>query len=168
MNLRTLFTALMCTLIGAGAPLAASAQTKPLPYRLFADVVAARVCVPRTTFNPGDTIVWRAEVQDAAGVRLTADRIKALGLTGTIQLKDGTKVPLAFGIHPPFPNAPATDTYWAGTYYVKTDHPTGTLAWTATVSDSAGNTVSFTPIGQSNGASVLTIAEKGAAASAKP
>ncbi len=95
-----------------------------------------------------------------SGVRLTADRIKALGVTAVITLKDGTKVPLAFGVHPPFPNAPATDTYWGGAYFVKGDHPTGTLPWTLTVTDAAGNVVDYTPIGQANGLSVLTIAEK--------
>jgi hypothetical protein len=165
---RSSLSAVFALALCGATTLPAAAQTKPLPYRLYADVVAARVCIPRSTFNPGDTIVWRAEVQDAAGVRLTADRIKALGLTAAVTLKDGTRVPLAFGIHPPFPNAPATDTYWAGTYTVKMDHPTGTLPWTATVTDASGNTASFTPIGQSNGTTVLTIAEKGAAAPAKP
>jgi hypothetical protein len=149
------------------APLVASAQTKPLPYRITADVVAARVCIPRSTFNPGDTIVWRAEIEDAAGVKLTAAQIKALGITAVISLQDGTKIPLGFGVHPPFPNAPATDIYWAAAYFVKADHPTGTLPWTLTVTDAAGAVVSFQPIGQSNGVTVLTIAEKGAAAPPK-
>jgi hypothetical protein len=162
----TLLTALVLTAV-ALAPSAASAQSKPLPYRIYADVVQARVCVPKSVFNPGDTIVWRAEIDDAAGVRLTAAQIKALGIQAVIALKDGTKLPLAFGIHPPFPNAPATDLYWAVAWYVKPDHPTGTLPWTLTVTDAAGNSVGFTPIGQVNGASVLTLAEKGVAAPPK-
>jgi hypothetical protein len=158
------FIALAIALFAAITPLAAGAQSKPLPYRVYGDVVADRVCTPRLTFNPGDVIVWRVEIQDAAGVKLTADRIKALGITGVITLKDGTKLPLKYSIHPPFPNAPLTDMYWDATYKVAPDHPTGTMPWTATVTDASGNTVTFTPIGQSNGASVLTIAEKGAAA----
>jgi hypothetical protein len=151
---------------GLVTPGVAGAQTAPgkaLAYRVFADVVAARICIPRSVFNPGDTIVWRAEVQDLAGVRLNDAQVKALGITAVVTLKDGTKVPLKFGIHPPFPNPPATDTYWAGAYFVKGDHPTGTLPWTMTVSDTAGNTVNFTPIGQAPGLTVLTIAEKAAA-----
>jgi hypothetical protein len=162
----TMFAAL-AVVLGGLAPSAASAQSKPLPYRIYADVVAARVCVPRSIFNPGDTIVWRGEVDDASGVRLTAAQIKALGIVATINLKDGTKLPLSFGVHPPFPNAPATDLYWAVAWFVKPDHPTGTLPWTMTVSDAAGNTATFTPIGQSNGASVLTLAEKGVPAPPK-
>jgi len=160
--------ALTCGFLAVIAPLMAGAQTKPLPYRVYADVVADRVCTPRLTFNPGDVIVWRVEIQDAAGVKLTADRIKALGITGVIKLKDGTSLPLKYSIHPPFPNAPLTDMYWDATYKVAPDHPTGTMPWTATVTDASGSTVSFTPIGQVNGASVLTIAEKGAAAPAHP
>ena len=161
---RTLVLAL--ALFAGSAPLTAAAQAKPLPYRVYGDVVADRICTPRLTFNPGDVIVWRIEIQDAAGVKLTAARIAALGITGVITLKDGTKLPLKFGVHPPFPNAPVTDMYWDATYKVAADHPTGTMPWTATVVDTSGNTVTFTPIGQSNGASVLTIAEKGAAAPA--
>jgi len=167
MMMRTFWAALTLALGCVLVPLGAQAQTKPLPYHIFADVVMARVCIPKSTFNPGDTIVWRAEIDDAAGVKLTAAQIKTLGITGVITMKDGTKVPLAFGVHPPFPNAPATDLYWAGAWYVKPDHPTGTIPWTMTVTDAAGNVVTFTPIGQSNGASVLTLAEKGAAAPSK-
>ena len=155
--------AIACIAFAMAAPGVAGAQSAPgkaLAYRVFADVVAARICIPRNTFNPGDTIVWRAEIQDPAGVRLLDAQIKALGIQAVVTLKDGTKIPLKFGIHPPFPNPPATDTYWAGAYFVKGDHPTGTLPWTVTVTDAAGNTVNFAPIGQGNGLSVLTIAEK--------
>jgi hypothetical protein len=156
--------AIACVAFAVAGPGIAGAQTAPagkgLAYRVFADVVAARICIPRSTFNPGDTIVWRAEIQDPSGVRLTDERIKALGITAAVTFKDGTKVPLKFGIHPPFPNPPATDTYWAGALFIKNDHPTGTMPWTVTVTDAAGNTVNFTPIGQNNGLSVLTIAEK--------
>jgi hypothetical protein len=156
--------AIACVAFAVAGPGIAGAQTAPagkgLAYRVFADVVAARICIPRSTFNPGDTTVWRAEIQDPSGVRLTDERIKALGITAAVTFKDGTKVPLKFGIHPPFPNPPATDTYWAGALFIKNDHPTGTMPWTVTVTDAAGNTVNFTPIGQNNGLSVLTIAEK--------
>jgi hypothetical protein len=161
------FVAALAFVVCSLAPTGASAQSKPLPYRIFGDVVAARVCVPRSVFNPGDTIVWRGEVDDAAGVRLTAAQIKTLGIQAVITLKDGTKLPLAFGVHPPFPNAPATDLYWAVAYFVKPDHPTGTMPWTMTVTDAAGASVTFTPIGQTNGASVLTLAEKGVPAPPK-
>ncbi len=50
--------------------------------------------------------------------------------------------------------------YWSGAYFVKGDHPTGTLPWTVDLTDTAGNKVTFTPIGQANGETVLTIAEK--------
>jgi hypothetical protein len=131
-------------------------------FRVTADVVAAEICIPQSIFAPGDVIVWRAEVQDNAGVRILADAIKARGITAVVTLKDGTKVPLRFGVHPPFKNAPKTDTYWTGALFVKPTHPTGTLPWTLTVSDNTGAKATFTPIGQSVGLSVLTIAKKAA------
>ncbi len=152
---------LFALLLAVGASAPAMAQTAPA-FRVMADVVASQICIPQSIFAPGDTIVFRAEVDDDNGVRITADQIKARGITAVVTLKDGTQVPLRFGIHPPFPNVPATDTYWGGAYYVKPDHPTGTLPWSLTVSDSSGAKATFTPIGQPAGLSVLTIALKGA------
>lgn len=153
-------------LLSALVPAAAGAQSKPQAYHVMADVVHVQTCVIQQVFNPGDTIVWRADVTDPAGVRVPADKIAALGITAVVSLKDGTKVPLRFGVHPPVPSAPAHDSYWAGSYHIAADHPTGSLPWTLTVADKAGNTVVFTPIGQSIDASVLTIAQKGAPAPA--
>jgi hypothetical protein len=143
-------------------PAAAAAVPAPPGFRLSADVVAAQICIPQSIFAPGDVIVWRAEVQDNNGVRLLGDAIKARGITAVVTLKDGTQIPLRFGIHPPFKNAPKTDTYWTGSLFVKPGHPTGTLPWTLTVMDSTGAKATFTPIGQSVGLSVLTIAKKAA------
>jgi hypothetical protein len=165
MKKSTLSAVLAGAVFGMAMAGTGNAQTTPgagnaLAYRVTADVVAAKICIPQLTFNPGDTIVWRAEIQNPSGVRLSAARIKALGIEAAVVLKDGTKVPLKFGVHPPFPNAPATDTYWSAAYFVKGDHPTGTLPWTVNLTDAAGHKVTFTPIGQTNGISVLTIAEK--------
>jgi hypothetical protein len=163
------FLVAVATFASAGElmPLTGNAQSappKPLAYRIFADIVASKGCVEQTTFAPGDHIAWRAEIDDAAGVKLTAAQVKVLGITAVVKLKDGTTLPLRLNVHPPFPDAKVTDMYWSVSYAIKPDHPTGTMPWTFVVSDAAGNVVTFAPIGQSVGASVLTIAEKGAAA----
>ena len=46
---------------------------------------------------------------------------------------------------------------------LRADHPTGTLPWTLTATDTQGRTGTFTPVGQASGAAVLTIAQKGPA-----
>jgi hypothetical protein len=142
-------------------------------YRLFADVVTSGLgkpgvqgenCVTQTVFFPGDTIVWRAVIADGpTGSPLTAADVTRLGLTATVALSDGSKVPLRLGTHPPPPNAPAHSTFWSGSLSTKSDHPTGTLKWTLTVADNAGHTATFEPMGQADGSTILTLAQRAAA-----
>lgn len=133
------------------------------PFRVTADTAAANTCVPKNVYTPGEPIVFRAEIADAAtGKRLTGDEIKARGITAVIALKDGSSVKLDYGEHPPFPGVPQKDLYWSGIFPVRADHPTGTLPWTLTVSDSQGRTTTFKPIGQDVGLSVLTLVPRGA------
>lgn len=169
MQRKTLLAGLAATAAVAGiSPLAARAQSKPLAYRIAAEVVADRICIPQTIFNPGDVIVWRADITDPSGAKIDKVKAAALGLSAVVSLRDGTKIPLAMSVHPPFPNAPATESYWSASWKVQPTHPTGTLPWTLAVTDTAGNQVSFAPIGQGIGLGVLTIAEKGAAPAGGP
>jgi hypothetical protein len=143
-------------------------------YRIFADVVTSGIgrpgvqganCVTQTVFFPGDSIVFRAVVADGpTGTPLGTADIARLGLVGAVTLSDGTKIPMSLKSHPPPPNAPAHNTYWSGSTRIPVDHPTGTLKWTMTLTDKAGHTVTFAPMGQANGETVLTIAQKGPAA----
>lgn len=163
----------------------AAAQQAPAPnappvtagdksYRIFADVVTSGVgrpgvqglnCVTQTVFFPGDAIVFRAVIADGpTGTPLTAADVARLGLVAAVSLSDGSKVPLKLGFHPPPPNAPAHNTYWSGSIRMPADHPTGTLKWTLTVTDNKGHSVAFVPMGQDNGETVLTIAQKAPAA----
>ncbi len=169
-------------LTGLGlAAQAAYAQSAPAPapalpvpstgtaYRIYADVVISaasksvqgKSCVNQSIFFPGDIIVWRAVVADAAtGVELTPADVAQRGLKVVAILADGTNIPLALKNHPPPPNAPVHESYWSGALLIKPDHPTGTLPWTLTTTDSQGKTGTFTPPGQASGAAVLTIAQK--------
>lgn len=152
----------------------APAAAKPVPgtgtvYRIYADVVTSGTskgvqgvaCVQQNVFFPGDVIVWRAVIADAAtGVALTPADVAQRGLQVVATLSDGTKVTLTLKNHPPPPNAPVHESYWSGTLLVKSDHPTGTMPWTLTTTDNQGKTGTFTPPGQASGAAVLTIAQK--------
>jgi hypothetical protein len=139
-------------------------------YRLVADVVTSGVgrpgvqgapCVTQTVFFPGDTIVFRAIVADGpTGTPLSSADIARLGVVGVVTLSDGSKVNMALKSHPPPPNAPAHNTYWSGSIGIPVSHPTGTLKWTFTVTDKAGHTVNFAPMGQDNGETILTLAQK--------
>jgi hypothetical protein len=116
-------------------------------------------------FFAGGLIVWRAVIADATtGVALTAADIAQRGLKVAVTLADGTTIPVTMKLHPPPPAAPVHMSYLSGSLFIKPDHPTGTMPWTLTATDSKGNTGTFTPVGQAAGVAVLTIIPKGPAA----
>lgn len=155
----------------AGSP---AATVGDRAYRIAADVVTAGIgrpgvqgalCVNQTVFFPGDIIVFRAVVADGqSGIPLSTADVARLGVQAVVSLSDGNKVPMKLGSHPPPPNAPAHSTFWSGSIRTAPDHPTGTLKWTLTVKDKAGHSAVFTPMGQDNGTTVLTLAQKAPAA----
>jgi len=165
-------------LVGVGAASAQQAPPMNAPpvtagdkiYRLFADVVTSGIgkpgiqganCVTQTVFFPGDTIVFRAIIADGpSGTPLSAADVARLGLVATVSISDGKKVALHLGPHPAPPNAPAHSTFWSASMPTSRDHPTGTLKWTLSVSDSAGHSVIYEPMGQSDGSTVLTLAQR--------
>jgi hypothetical protein len=128
-------------------------------FRVMSDIVDEGICVHRSVFAPGDKIIWRAEIQDDDGTPITADRVKARGITAVVRLSDGT----TFALHPPVEHAPASEVFWTVPWQVPAHHRTGTLPWTLTVTDRRGGKTVFTPIGQAAGAAVLTIVKKAAA-----
>jgi hypothetical protein len=159
--------------------LPAAAQSAPgaANLRINADVVTSArqgkgvqgvVCVTQSVFAPGDTIIFRAVVTDAAGTPLTAEQITQRGVKVVVTTGEGAKIPLVYIPHPP-PNVPVPNhaLYFAVAYPVAHDHPTGTLTWTAAATDNAGHTASFAPIGQEVGVAVLQIVAKTDPASAK-
>ncbi len=148
------FTASLLLLVAAfGASRSEAAQPA---FRVMSDIVAEGVCVHQSVFAPGDTIIWRAEVQDDDGVPIPAGAIKARGIKAIVTLSDGT----AFALRPPEAHAPASEVFWTVPWQVPRHHRTGTLPWTLTVTDRSGGKTVFTPIGQAAGAAVLTIAKK--------
>lgn len=139
--------------------LAGMAQAAP-KYFVQADVVRGApgaqgaVCVSNSVFYPGEHVVWRAQVFDmATGKALTEAQVKAAGLILTATLDNGVKSTLNYEAH-----GAKKDLFWAGGWQTTAKTPTGTLKWTVTAKDKAGNTASFQPIGQDAGLAVLTVA----------
>jgi hypothetical protein len=151
--LRSLSMLLLAFVVVSGARQTEAAQPA---FRVMSDIVAEGICVHQSVFAPGDTIIWRAEVQDDDGVPIAADAIKARGITAVVTLSDGT----TFALRPPDAHAPASEVFWAVPWHVPLHHRMGTLPWTLTVTDRSGGKTVFTPIGQAAGAAVLTIAKK--------
>lgn len=139
------------------------AQAAP-KYFVQADVVRGApgaqgaVCVANSVFYPGEQVVWRAKVFDTTtGKELTEAQVKAAGLVLTASLDNGAKATLNYVPHG---SNGKMDLFWAGGWQTTGKTPTGTLKWTVTARDKAGNTATFQPIGQDVGLAVLTIAAK--------
>jgi hypothetical protein len=180
MRYLTGFAAAAFLSLGAHA-LPAAAQSAPgtvaVPLRLNADVVTSArqgkgvqgaICVAQSVFAPGDTIIFRAVVTDANNVPLTQDQLTQRGIKVVVTTGEGATIPLVYEQHPP-PNIPVPkhDLYFAAAYPISHEHPTGTLTWTAAVTDNAGHSITFAPIGQVTGVTTLQIVAKGDPASAK-
>lgn len=139
-------------------------------------------CVPNSVFFNGEMIVFRAVVYDAAtGEELSFDQIQERGITATVHM-DGTE-PLSMFFPPPMeagegaPPAEGGDEgqsegeggppaeggpppgadFFRGPFAIPADFPAGMYAWTIEVTDSAGNTAEFSPIGASAGLPSLII-----------
>jgi hypothetical protein len=163
--------AALAGLCAAAAP--AAAQTAP-NMSVEADIVTSAangpgaqgaICVSQSVFFPGSTVIFRAVVADANGTALTGDQLTARGVKVVVTTSEGATIPLVYELHPP-PNipAPARENYFAAAYHISESHPTGMLPWTMTVTDNAGHTLKFKPIGDNPGNGVLQIAAKAAPA----
>lgn len=135
-------------------------------YFVKADMVRAEegaqgaVCVPNSVFFPGEKIVFRAVVYDAAtGEELGFDAIAERGITATVKLEGAEDIamfyPPASEMPPDLP-AGAAD-YFRGPWPIPQDAPAGMYGWTVEVTDAEGNTAVFTPIGAMIGAGSVTI-----------
>ena len=118
------------------------------------------VCVASTVFQPGESVIWRAYVYDAVtGGRVTPGAIKNRDIKVQVSIDGGKTLDLAYGAHPPGAPASSQENYWTAAWSIPADFAAGTYDWTLTVTDGAGHTDSFKPIGQGIGLNQLTIAK---------
>lgn len=121
------------------------------------------VCVPNSVFYPGEMIVFRAVVYDAAtGEELTFEQVEERGITATVKMEGRDDAAMFFP--PPGGEAPAGEEgpppgseFFRGPWAIPADFPTGMYGWTIEVTDDAGNGAEFVPIGASFGAGSITI-----------
>lgn len=131
-------------------------------YFVHADMVRGAegamgaVCVINSVFHPGEKVVFRAVVYDAAtGEELQHDAIAELGLTARVMV-DGLDAFDMFYI--PFDAAtPPAMYFFRGPWAIPADFAMGEYRWNVVVTDAAGEVVTFAPIGQAIGMSSITV-----------
>jgi hypothetical protein len=131
-------------------------------YFVHADMVRGAegaqgaVCVINSVFHTGEKVVFRAVVYDAAtGEELTHDAIAERGLTAHVTV-DGVETMDMFYL--PFEaNTPPGRYYFRAPWAIPADFAMGDYAWNVEVRDTAGNVVTFAPIGQGIGLSSITV-----------
>ena len=114
------------------------------------------VCVINSVFYPGEWVIFRTVVVDAAtGEELGHDAIAELGLTATVVVDGVGEIEM---FYPPLdPNMPPPMYFFRGPWPIPADTAMGEYAWNVIVRDAAGNEVTFAPIGQGVGLSSITI-----------
>jgi hypothetical protein len=149
------------TLVAALLTLSVAFAQSPA-YFVHADLVRGAqgaqgaVCVANAVFHPGEWVIFRAVVYDAAtGEELRHEEIAELGLTAKVTI-DGVRD--IFMFYPPMEEgAPEAMSFFRGPWPIPDDMAMGDYRWNIEVKDTAGNVVNFTPIGQGAGLSSVTI-----------
>ncbi len=148
------------------ATLAGFAMAQGPAYVVNADTVrgsqnaTATSCVLTPVFKTGEQVVWRAEIYDAAtGEKLTESQVNDRGIKATVKLEDGKTFDMEYGQHPK--QAPQI-WLWTAAWAIPPVYPTGMLKYEIDVTDDAGNSYTWTPIGQGRegGYSSLITVEK--------
>jgi len=131
-------------------------------YFVKADMVRAAqgamgpVCVPNSVFYPGEMIVFRASVYDAAtGEELLFDEVQARGLTATVYMEG--RGPELMYFPPPREGVPGPADFFRGPWAIPADFATGVYTWYIEVTDAQGNVATFQPIGSAIGLNNITI-----------
>ena len=135
-------------------------------YFVHADMVRGAqgaqgaVCVANAVFYPGEWVIFRAVVYDAAtGEELKHEAIAELGLTAQVMVEGLDPIDM---FYPPLEEgAPPAMYFFRGPWPIPADFATGDYGWNVEVRDAAGNVVSFAPIGQGAGLSSITVLAAG-------
>lgn len=131
-------------------------------YFVHADMVRGAqgaqgaVCVANAVFYPGEWVIYRMKVYDAAtGEEMTHEAIAERGITARVVV-DGVGTIDMF--YPPREEGtPPAMYFFRGPWAIAADQPPGEYRWNIEVSDAEGNMVTFSPIGQGIGLSSITI-----------
>lgn len=133
----------------------AQVRTTP-PGKLFfeGDIVKHNImgqqgpfCVLQSQFKRGEAVAWRMRVLQPNGTVADNTVLKSL----EVELGNGQKIPLTYGPH----GNPPTDYFWAESWQIPAEFPTGSLGYKVHATLMDGSVVTWEPINRAP--SFLTI-----------
>ena len=134
------------------APFVIQADTVQGSKNLPTDQKAAQTCVEENRFPHNAEVVFRAKVIDpVTGKSLDDSALKSV----VVQLPNGNDVAMKFGQHPA---SNPTDSFWAVSWTVPGDYPTGSVDWKIVATGTDGTSVTFQPF--SVAPSLMTITDQ--------
>jgi len=95
-------------------------------------------CVLTSQYKRLEHVVWRVRVLDEAGKLVNNDGLKSLA----VQLSDGQTFDMRYGKHP---RGTPTDEFWATSWGIPADFPTGTIGYKVIATDLEGNAHEWSP-----------------------
>lgn len=100
---------------------------------------ATKACVLQSRYARNSQVVWRARVLDGAdGSQMDDSKLESV----TVTLADGQTFPMKFAPHP---KTDPTDAFWAVSWTVPAEYPTGTVNFTVSANVKGGATAVFEP-----------------------
>ena len=132
---------------------AASAQVRTTPAgKLFfeGDIVSHNLdngapgpfCVLKSRFMRGEAVAWRQRILQPNGTPADDKVLKSV----VVELGSGQKVPLDYGPH----GNPPTDFFWANSWTIPQNHPTGSVGYKIVATMQDGTVVTWEPFTRPN------------------
>jgi hypothetical protein len=94
-------------------------------------------CVLQSRFMRGEAVAWRTRILQANGTPADDKVLKSV----VVELGNGQKLPLKYGPH----GNPPTDFFWASSWTIPQNHPTGSLGYKVVATMQDGTTVTWKP-----------------------
>jgi hypothetical protein len=98
--------------------------------------------VLQSRFMRGEAVAWRMRVLQPNGTPADDKVLKSL----VVELGNGQKVPLDYGPH----GNPPTDFFWANSWTIPQNHPTGSVGYKVVATMQDGTVVTWEPFTRPN------------------
>jgi hypothetical protein len=152
-SMKRLVVAAIVVFACAGFVSDASAQVRTTPAgKLFfeGDIVSHNLdngapgpfCVLKSRFMRGEAVAWRQRILQPNGTPADDKVLKSV----VVELGSGQKVPLDYGPH----GNPPTDFFWANSWTIPQNHPTGSVGYKIVATMQDGTVVTWEPFTRPN------------------